>query len=320
MPRVSVSDQEFIAVFRKLRSPAAVSKELKMTLRCVYSRRDVLMEKYGVDLRTIDARKPELVLPETKMRATLRLTAGSVVVFSDAHYWPGIVSTAHKAMIEVIRQIKPAAVIANGDLFDGATTGRHGRIGWSKSPTTKAELEAVQERLSEIEKAAPKGAKLVRTIGNHDIRFDSRLAAAAPEYEGVVGLALDDHLPRWSSCWSLMVNGHTMIKHRYHNGIHATYNNTLKAGTNIVTGHLHRLMVTPWGDYNGRRWGIDTGCLADPDGPQFAYAEDNPSPHCSGFAVLSFDEGGDLLPPELCEVIRGVPYFRGKAIAVPDSI
>jgi hypothetical protein len=112
------------------------------------------------------------------------------------------------------------------------------------------------------------------------------------------------------------VNDTVMIKHRYHNGIHATYNNALKAGRSIVTGHLHRLCVTPWGDYNGRRWGVDTGCLADPHGPQFAYAEDNPSPHCSGFAVLTFDEDGEMLPPELCEVINGCAYFRGERIDV----
>ena len=104
-----------------------------------------------------------------------------------------------------------------------------------------------------------------------------------------------------------------MIKHRYHNGIHAAYNNALKAGMSIVTGHLHRLAVTPWADYNGRRWGVDTGTLANPHGPQFDYAENNPSPHTSGFAVLTFKDGM-LLPPELCEVLDEKAYFRGECI------
>jgi hypothetical protein len=34
---------------------------------------------------------------------------------------------------------------------------------------------------------------------------------------------------------------------------------------------------------------------------------------CSGFAVLTF-RNGKLLPPELCEVIDGVAYFRGEEV------
>jgi hypothetical protein len=81
----------------------------------------------------------------------------------------------------------------NSDLLDGARISRHDRIGWQKTHSVKDELEAVQERLGEIERAG-KGLKLLRTIGNHDHRFDSRLASQAPEYEGVKGFALADPL------------------------------------------------------------------------------------------------------------------------------
>lgn len=316
MAKPACSDQEFIDLFKQLRSPTKVAKHLGVGLRAVNTRRDNISRKYDIDLRTIDPRRPTLLLPENQLRAELTLSNCTVIVFSDAHYFPDLISTAHKALIAVIQELKPAVIIANGDVFDGATTGRHARIGWANSPSTKDELHAVQDRLGEIEEAAPKACKLIRTWGNHDIRFDQKLSGHVPEYEGISGFALSDHIPAWKPCWSLMVNKHTMIKHRYHNGIHATYNNTLKAGTNIITGHLHRLTITAWGDYNGRRWGVDTGTLADPDGVQFAYAEDNPSAHCSGFAVLTFDKEGALLPPELCEVIKDKAYFRGKQIDV----
>jgi hypothetical protein len=129
---------------------------------------------------------------------------------------------------------------------------------------------------------------------------------------------LIDHFPRWKFSMSLMVNGSCMIKHRYHNGVHAIYNNTLKSGTSIVTGHLHSLKVTPWTDYTGTRYGVDTGSLADVNGQQFSYAEDNPKNHRSGFAVLTFYDG-KLLPPELCEVLdeeQGIIYFRGNVFKV----
>jgi hypothetical protein len=310
-----ITTEQFIECFLRLRSPEEVAKELGLPVRSVYARRDRLQERLDVDLRTIDKRKPSLLLPENQLRAELTVSDCSIVVFSDAHYWPDLISTAHMALIEVIQTLpNVGAIVANGDLFDGATTGRHARIGWATTPTTKQELEAVQDRLGEIEAVAPKGAKLIRTWGNHDIRFDSRLSNAAPEYEGILGMALSDHLPMWKACWSLMVNDSVMIKHRYHNGLHAAFNNTLKAGRSTVTGHLHRLLVTSWGDYNGRRWGVDTGTLADPDGPQFDYAEDNPKPHCAGFSVLTFDGEGNMLPPELCEVIKGRAYFRGRRV------
>ena len=54
--------------------------------------------------------------------------------------------------------------------------------------------------------------------------------------------------------------------------------------------------------------------MADVDGPQFSYAEDNPKPWCSGFAVLTFDKQGRLLEPELVRVMYGAAYFRGEAI------
>jgi hypothetical protein len=149
-------------------------------------------------------------------------------------------------------------------------------------------------------------------VGNHDARFDRKLAAQASEYEGIIP-RLEDKFPRWNFAWSLLLNDLTMVKHRYHNGIHATYNNTLKSGKSIVTGHLHRLAVTPWADYNGRRWGVDTGTLSDPLMPQFDYGENNPTPHTSGFAVLTF-KNGMMLPPELVEVIDGSAYFRGSVV------
>jgi hypothetical protein len=58
---------------------------------------------------------------------------------------------------------------------------------------------------------------------------------------------------------------------------------------------------------------VDTGTLSNPHGAQFDYAENNPSPHTSGFAVLSFKDG-ILLPPELVEVINERAYFRGQCV------
>jgi hypothetical protein len=86
----------------------------------------------------------------------------------------------------------------------------------------------------------------------------------------------------------------------------------------MVTNHLHSQKVTPYTDYNGDRWGVDTGTLAEPFGPQFQdYCEDNPVNWRSGFAMLTF-ERGRLLQPELIRVVEeGVVDFRGRLWDVP---
>jgi hypothetical protein len=296
-----------------------VSEATGMALRNVYERRNKVEATLGRTLpsagdegkkgRGDAGQNPNDYL----QRITLDGFTGTAVVFSDCHYWPGQgASIAHQALVEVAKELRPNLLIGNGDLFDGAKLSRFPRNGWEYQPKVKDELEEAKERLGEIR---PGRARRIRTIGNHCIRFDRHLAMQAGDMEGIFGTRLADHLPAWEECVSVFVNGHTMIKHRFNGGIHAAYNNTLKAGTNIVTGHTHALEVKPWGDYRGRRYGVQTGAIADVDGPQFSYTEDAPTAWCSGFAVLTFDKDGRLLMPELCEVIEGVAYFRGQRVA-----
>lgn len=215
--------------------------------------------------------------------------------------------------------MKPKAVILNGDVLDGASISRHARIGWEQQPRLIDEVEACKERTAEIVDASG-SAKLVWTLGNHDARFETKLANTAPEYAEVHGVHLKDHFPEWVPGWACWINGdasdigsRTVIKHRMRGGMHATRNNTLNAGRTMVTGHLHSLKVTPMTDYNGTRYGVDTGTLADPGGPQFSdYLETAPTDWRSGFAVLTY-HGGRLLWPEVVHVIEpGLAEFRGR--------
>lgn len=322
MPTVSKErDDVFIKAWERTGGqPAQVAKLLNVSDRAVFQRRSNIEARYNIKLPSAhqadgkgrgDAAPPNDYL----QRVALDGFSGVAVVFSDAHYWPGRGETvAHKALVEVVRDLKPKLIIGNGDLFDGARLSRFPRNGWENQPRVKDELEEATERLAEVRHAYSR-AQCIRTIGNHCIRFDRYLATHASEMEQVMGARLADHLPAWRECMSVFVNGHTMIKHRYNGGVHAAYNNTLKAGTNIVTGHTHHLEVKPWADYRGRRYGVQTGAIAEVDGPQFGYTEDNPTPWCSGFAVLTFDSTRRLLYPELAEVIDGTAYFRGQKVA-----
>jgi hypothetical protein len=230
------------------------------------------------------------------------LTDGYVLVGSDCHYFPGVVSTAHRAFVKLCKEIRPAVVVLNGDVFDGSTISRHPRIGWDSKPTVAQELKAVDECTGEIEDAAGTH-ELYWLLGNHDARYETFLAAHAPEFQNVDGFTLKSHFPAWKPGWSLFLNEDCVIKHRFKGGIHATHNNVLWAGRTTITGHLHSQRVTPLSDYNGTRWGVDCGTMAAPYGPQFQdYTEDNPKNWRSGFVLARYWRGR-LLEPQTVTVL-----------------
>ena len=306
-------------------SPARVARALGVSERAVYRMREDLAKGGTILQTTTDKGSDEhgwrAAPVKWPKRREIVIKDRCAIIGSDAHFWPGIVTTAWKAFCVLGKQLEPSHVILNGDSLDGATISRHDPIAWESRPSVKQELETLADRLGEIEKAAP-NAKKLKTAGNHDTRFDRRLAIKAPEFKEVPGMSLQDHFPGWQMSWSIGVNWETqplMIKHAFRGGVHAIYNNTLHAGISICTGHLHKQLVRPYTDYRGTRYGIDSGTLADIDGPQFEYTLDNPVDWRSGFAVLTFDKKGRLIPPELCEVqTHGkdqAAFFRGKIIA-----
>ena len=304
MPAAKCTDAEFIETWRQLGSTSPVAQAIGVTVRKVQERRRSIEARYNISLPVTSGpmaavaqqRYGHLQPVEYARRHNLGILDGQIIVFSDAHYWPGLRTVAHKALVKFVRELQPRAVICNGDAFDGAQISRFQRIGWDNTPTVIEELKAVKERLGEVQEVAGR-AKLVWPLGNHDARFENRLAQNAPQFEGVTGFHLKDHFPDWTPCWACWVNDETVVKHRFKGGIHATRNNTLNAGVNIVTGHLHQGKFTPLADYRGNRYGVDCGTLAEPYGPQFEnYTEQGPLDWRSGFVVLNFKDGRMLMP------------------------
>lgn len=305
-----VSDKDFFDAYRRTQSPSAMSLILGLSTRNIISR----LRRNGVPPLPWNPESKNYAINNVG-RISTSVDDGKIIIFSDAHYWPGYVSTAHRALLKVIKKEKPVMVICNGDAFDGANISRFGRQMWGKAPTVVEELKAVKDRLSEIEKTAV-GAKLYWPLGNHDARFETSLSNKVGEFEGVDGFHLKDHFPMWVPCWSIFINDDIVVKHRIKGGIHATRNNTLAAGRTTVTGHLHQLKITPYSDYNGIRYGIDTGTLADIYGQQFSYVEDSPRDWRSGFVVLSVRDG-ELLYPQIAQVrSEGKVEYLGDIIEV----
>jgi hypothetical protein len=319
MAHTGLSDDDFIKLWHRFKSATKVANHLNITVRGVHARR-----------RKIEAKKQTSLPAESLWMGQIKKISyrqiaedirGPVVIFSDLHAWPGDRSPAFFALLEVIKQLKPRLIVNNGDAFDGASISRHPPMGYLDLPTVEEELSYCQELLSQVEKAAPKGTPLIWCAGNHDQRFTAKLAQMAPEFAKIKGCDLKDHFPAWTWSWTLTINpgtlGETWVKHRWHNGQQASFNNVLKSGVNIVTGHTHALQARPFTDYRGRRWGCECGTLS-PIGlearDKFSYSEDSPSQSCQGFVILHYDDNYRMLPPELVETIGQSVYWRGQKI------
>ena len=326
MSSYHLTDEEWIAAWNECGSAIKMSKKTGIAERAIYNRRRSIEARLKISLPAFDDQRFDAIkkiqqTPGNARRGT-QLMNGRVVVFSDAHWWPDTsYTTAYKALIECIKEFKPKVVVCGGDIFDGSQSSRHPRIGWSNTPTVKEELECCQEMMAGIESVA-KGAELIHVLGNHDARFETFLSnSGATSYQGIQGFTLKDHLPMWKGCWTYWIeNGSdsidTVFRHKWKGSWSAGRNNALQAGTHVISGHTHHLSAIQYNDYRTHgRWGVQTGCLADPRGEQFIhYTEDSPTDWTSGLVLLHYEQG-NLLQPELIRVFdedKGLIDFRGK--------
>jgi hypothetical protein len=324
MAKALCTDAEFIALWQQTRgSPTEIAKLLSIDQTSVYARRRRIEQKLGEPLLSYSPRSPDKSIigaGNTYIRQNRTVIEnGVVVVFTDAHIYPGVKTTARKGLIKLLPSLKPKAVIDNGDSFDGGQISRHERIGWDERPTVQQELDENKDFHAEVQDAASCD-DYWWDWGNHDLRYPTRLAAKVPEYKGVHGFRFEDHFPKWKFGIALTINpdAHTptLIKHRYRNGDHADWNNVMRAGINIGTGHDHQLTCRAFVDKRGVRYGMRFGTLSDAGLPIFDYQEANPSQQRSGFGVLTFYKQKLLYPEFVAVVDEKHVEFRGQVIAV----
>ena len=318
-----LSDDEFVAEWHKAgSSPKVMSENTGLEVASVYSRRRRLAQR-GIVLASvpkagsaIQNRVTEWGANHTHFvrRRLFNVKNGTVVVFSDAHWLPDHATTGQDALEKVISELKPQLVVCGGDILDGGGISRHPVVrGHHKGFSLREELDCCVEHFTAIEKVA-KNAQLAWTLGNHDARLSRYVAMQAEHMLDLPFTRLEDWFPKWPLSWTVEVNpstaGMTVIRHRNQPGM--LHLQATKAGTNYVHGHLHKLNIHRAPSFRGTVYSVDCGSLADPDSDAFDYMEGNPN-HAQGFAVLTFKDSR-LLPPELCEVVDGVAYFRGQAL------
>jgi hypothetical protein len=311
-PANAAMDREtFLREFAEL-GASAMARKYDILERTVYERRRRMEKSLGLTVTPPTRGGHVEQLDQHPAAIKLGIENGHILIGSDSHYWPGIVSTAHRAFLEFAKEYKPKIICKNGDEADFPQISRHAPIAWEHRPKLSEEVDNLKAMLSEIEKVSP-DSRRIWPLGNHDSRFETRLATVAPEYANIHGVHLKDNFPNWEPCWAAFVNDDVVIKHRIKGGVYAPRNNTIAAGRSVFTGHMHSLKVWPHSDYNGTRWGGDSGTMADPYGPQFYnYTELNPLDWRSGFLFLTIVKGKLLWPETVWVSGPDTVQFRGK--------
>ena len=313
---VKITDEQFIECWKKHFSPTKVALELGINVKNIHIRRARLVSQ-GHVLPTFDLhqRKTAFSLDEGapvhfEKRRQIEVPNGHVIIFSDPHFYPDHNTVAQDALVALIKELKPKAVLCGGDALDGTQIGRHDPTrGWHQPVSLQEQLECVCESMTAIKKAA-KGAITYMTLGNHDARLSRYLAMNAPHMENLPGTKLEDYIPSWPLSWTLEINNNTIVRHRHLGG--ALAQQAQKAGCHYVHGHLHKLGCMAMPQYHDFKFSVDCGSLSDPSSDAFDYTEDG-VPHVQGFAVLKYDNG-KLLWPEFCYVMGNKAYFRGSVV------
>src|SRR3954468_9024471 len=115
MAKAACSDAQFIALWKDLQSPTLVAKRLGIAVGNVHQRRARLENKHGLQLPVHDARptynKP--LIEANRAVVHLPVSDGVVIVGSDAHIWPGPLSTMQRGFLRFCKRLKPYAIIWN---------------------------------------------------------------------------------------------------------------------------------------------------------------------------------------------------------------
>jgi hypothetical protein len=120
MPPAKLSDDEFLRIIKQHGITEKSAKLIGSNVRNINYRRRRLENKYDEPVAP-----PSRQLLNYPGRYRFNIKNGTVLVGSDFHIWPGETSTCLRAFKKFVADIKPAAVILNGDVMDFPRISRH---------------------------------------------------------------------------------------------------------------------------------------------------------------------------------------------------
>jgi|TARA_A100000172_G_scaffold76896_1_gene60792 hypothetical protein len=245
----------------------------------------------------------------------------TMVVFSDAHF-EGHETPSYKILLKIIKELtltrELKCVVANGDIMDMSILSSFAKFHTEIRPkerTVQQEILDSQKQINKIQKVinnAKYPIKQIATFGNHETRISKVAMSWGRAFEDLEAFKIQNLFPDW--CWAMshLLDDTVMIKHRMRGGVHTAYQNSMRAGIHIVTGHTHQLNARTFNTYSTSSMSIQTGHLSEAYHP---YLEDNVANDWNnGFAVITVDPKEKTVHPELVQVsnYHGTAYFRGK--------
>lgn len=222
-----------------------------------------------------------------------KLTNMRPLVLPDLHH-----PFTHKNALEHCERVyyenECTSVIGIGDIIDHHALSRH--TSEADAMSAQEEFDLTMETLKPWKKAFP---KMTLILGNHDIIPHRRVKELQlPKRLSIPYISEAYEFPKgWKTEVNLKKDGVLYI-HSSGNGKYAAINRAKEEGMSVVAGHTHRHGGIIYYDNPNRTfYGMQTGCLIDPDSYAFRYSSMYEKPRVSlGCGVVYSQEEAYYCP------------------------
>lgn len=206
-----------------------------------------------------------------------------VLAIPDIHF-PFENKRAIKKVIQLIKKEKPTHIVQLGDLYDLYSFSRFDRSMNVMTPAqeVKKAVKLAKEFWIQVRKAAPR-AKCYQLKGNHDVRFQRKLMARAPEFESIIDF---DHLFKFPGVTTLKSDRDHLVLDGVtycHGFLSKSEKHIGHYNTPVVHGHLHKLGITTKGS---KLWSMDCGHVANTNALPLQYGASKVTNWCMGYGVI----------------------------------
>ena len=241
----------------------------------------------------------QLPKPEKNDYSKVIVNEKRLGILSDIHF-PYHDEKALNAAVAYLINFKPTCLILNGDTID-----MYHASNFERNPENrdlKYEFDMLRNFLTQLVKLFP-NTRIIYKAGNHDERYENRILQKVPEFINLGWMTLESAI-HWNQLYKIEVvknkriikAGHLNILHghEFSKGFIAPVNVSrgfyLKAKTNVIAGHHHRISNHVETDINGKTVGAwSTGCLCEMN-PK--YMPINSWQH--GFATVELNKEGEF--------------------------
>lgn len=270
----------------------------------------------------------------------------TIVVLSD-HHAPLHDEELHQTSLDIIREIKPDAVLMLGDLLDlsGGVSRHADQDNGADIPDPNECIQAGYQILCDIRHALGPKKRMLFLEGNHDVRIGRKIANEASPLKGLRIGGTDvnpyslDHLLRFDELDVEMVRHHGLTyplafmevvpDDRMNAGLVALHGVRARKGTGqsalatakdrghgVIMGHCHRLGAVSFNQWttDGQKrkvHAIEAGAIARTDSTGLGYAPIESNDQASGFVVLTIFED-NTIHPEIVSWENDQAIFRNQ--------